>query len=85
MAAVTENGARTVNAGDGALTEVIQDITIANTGDTWIPGLSTILACGSNTPAEITKMAPSTANPSVVTLTTTGAVSHALVWAKGFP
>lgn len=83
-AAVTEVTERTVNV-EGALTAVYQTVTLASNGDWWIPGLTTVLACGSNTPAEITKLAPSTDNPSKIVLTSGGAVVAAQVWAIGYP
>ena len=54
MAAVTEVEDRIINV-EGALTTVIQKITVVTTADVWTPGLSTVVACGTNDPAGITK------------------------------
>lgn len=82
MAAVTEIQPRLVNV-EGALTAVYQEITVVTTADTWIPGLRSIIACGTNDPAGITKAAPNTDNPPAVVMTGTGA--NVLAWAIGYP
>lgn len=82
MAAVTEVNDRITNV-EGALHTVYQKITVVTTLDTWTPGLRSILACGTNDPAGITKAAPNDADPPAVVMTGTG--TDVLVWAKGHP
>jgi hypothetical protein len=82
MAAVTEVEDRILNV-EGALLTVIQKVTVVTTGDTWTPGLRSILACGTNDPGGITKAAPDTADPPAVVMTGTG--TNVLAWAKGYP
>lgn len=82
MAAVTEVEGKIVNV-NGALLEVHQKITVVTTGDTWVPGLRSIIACGTNDPAGITKAAPNSSEPPAVVMTGTG--TDVLAWAKGYP
>lgn len=81
MADVTEVEAPLINV-EGALTKVIQKITVVTTGDTWKTGLRSVVACGSNDPAGITKMAPVTDSG---TITMTGTGTDVLAWAAGYP
>jgi len=69
---------------NGTLLEVYSTITIANTGDYWIPGLRAIVGVTFNDGA-ITKAAPDTSSPPHVVFTTTGAVTNALVKVVGYP
>lgn len=82
MAAVTEVEGKLTNV-EGALLTVYQKITVVTTGDTWIPGLRSIVACGTNDPAGITKAAPNTDQPPAVVMTGTG--TDVLAWARGYP
>lgn len=68
----------------GTYMEVIAQIDIANSGDTWCPGLRTIEHVSVNDGA-ITKAAPDTEEPPNVVFTTTGAVANALVRVVGYP
>lgn len=82
MAAVTEVQPRIVNV-EGALTAVYQEITVVTTADTWIPGLTAIVACGTNKPGSITAATPNSDSPPKVVMTGTGA--NVLAWAIGYP
>lgn len=82
MAAVTEVQPRITNV-EGALTAVYQEITVVTIADTWVPGLTAIVACGTNDPAGITKAAPNSDSPPKVVMTGTGA--NVLAWAIGYP
>ncbi len=83
MAAVTEIHPRVVNAGEGALTAIYQEVTVVTTADTWIPGLSVIVGCGTNKPGSITSAAPDTSVPPAIVMTGTG--TNVLAWAIGYP
>ncbi len=81
MAAVTQNSV--VDNVDGSIRERFFNINIATSGDTLVTGLKTVLSASFNDVA-ITKAAPGTgANTGTLTLTTTGAVTNALLRVAG--
>lgn len=82
MASVTEVNDRLNNV-EGALLTVYQKITVVTTGDTWVPGLRSVIACGTNKPGSITAAVPDTSDPPVIEMTGTG--TDVLAWARGYP
>lgn len=80
MAAVTVNSSSLSVFGDRSV--VVADVSIANNGDTWVSGLSTITAVvSSGGSAAVTRV---TKSGGTVTFVTGGAVNNAYVMAVGF-
>lgn len=72
------------NLGDLMMVEN-QNVTIAANQDHWQPGLTSIVAAGTNKPGSVTALIEDTTIPPKVLLTTGGAVSAVKVWAIGRP
>lgn len=78
MAAVTVDSR--VDSVFGNYRAIMAQVDIANTGDTYTTGLSTVLFAASNVPASVTAI---TASGGVLTFTTGGAVNNAQIFVVG--